>query len=146
MHKNESDSAGPGELGASSDLRARGAETILLVEDEDAVRAIVRKILESFGYAVIDAPLPDRALAIVAATDGAIQLLLTDIVMPGMDGRALALRVADLRPDLRVLFMSGYADSPERYGIDRRRFIQKPFSPIGLARKVREAIDARDWS
>jgi CheY-like chemotaxis protein len=127
-------------------LRARAAETILLVEDEDAVRSIARKILESFGYSVLDAEHSDRALAVVTATDGAIHLLLTDIVMPGMDGQKLAQRLLELRPETRVLFMSGYADSPERYVIDRRRFIQKPFTPIGLARKVREAIDAQDWS
>lgn len=130
----------------SSALRARGAETILLVEDEEAVRTIARKILESFGYFVLDAEHSDRALAVVTTTDGTIHLLLTDIVMPGMDGQKLAQRFLELRPETRVLFMSGYADSPERYRIDRRRFIQKPFTPVGLARKVREAIDAQDWS
>ena len=130
----------------SGGLRARDGETILLVEDEDAVRTIARKILESFGYLVLDAEHSDRALGVVTMTGGTIHLLLTDIVMPGMDGQKLAQRLLELRPETRVLFMSGYADSPERYEIDRRRFIQKPFTPTGLARKVRETIDGQDWS
>ena len=118
----------------------------MIVEDEDAVRTITRRLLESFGYRVVDANLPDRALAIAAAMDGSIDLILTDVVMPGMDGRQLATRLEHLLPGTRVLYMSGYVDSPERYGIDRRCFIQKPFTPAELAGKVREAIDARDWS
>lgn len=148
MLKNQSGPIEPTGVDTAGDLRAQGVETILLVEDEDSVRAIVRKILERYGYAVLESREPDHAIAVVAAQDAAshIHLLLTDIVMPGMDGQALSRRIAELRPDLRVLFMSGYADSPDRYSIDRRRFIQKPFTPAGLARKVREAIDARDWS
>jgi two-component system cell cycle sensor histidine kinase/response regulator CckA len=144
--KNHSDIVGASALERSGDLRARGIETVLVVEDEQPVRTIVRRMLESFGYAVLEADGPDRALAIVAAMEGTIQLLLTDLVMPGMDGRELAQRLGQLRPDVRVLFMSGYADSAERYMVERRHFLQKPFSPSALSQKVREAIDARDWN
>jgi len=144
--KNQSDTVEASALHRSDDLRARGVETVLVVEDEEPVRVIVRKMLESFGYVVLDADGPERALAAVARMEETIQLLLTDLVMPEIDGRELALRLTRLRPDTRVLFMSGYADSPERYAVDRKHFLQKPFTPIALARKVREAIDARDWN
>ncbi len=146
MLKNQSDIVGAAALERSGTLRARGVETVLVVEDEAAVRTIVRRMLESFGYSVFEAEGPDRALAIVAAMEGTIQLLLTDLVMPGMDGRELALRLGQLRPDTRVLYMSGFADSAERYMVERRHFLQKPFTPSALSQKVREAIDARDWN
>jgi len=149
MYKNQPQSVerAPEGQGRSEDLRARGSETVLVVEDEDAVRTIARRILEKYGYTVLDANGPERAVAIVAALDGPIHLLLTDMVMPGMGGQALALLVTESRPEIRVVFMSGYSDAPERYGLtERRRFLQKPFTPIDLVRMVRGAIDARDWS
>ena len=128
-------------------LGERGSETILIVEDEDAVRTIARRILESYGYVVIEADVPERALALCASTQTPVHLLLSDLVMPGMNGQELSRRLVELRPDLRVLFMSGYADAPQRYGLtERDRFLAKPFSPVELARMVRETIDARDWS
>jgi CheY-like chemotaxis protein len=144
--KNQSHIAGASALERSGNLRARGVETVLVVEDEKPVRTIVRRMLESFGYSVLEADSPDRALAIVAAMEGSIHLLLTDLVMPGMDGRELALRLGQLRPDTRVLYMSGYADSAERYMVEGRHFLQKPFTSFVLSEKVREAIDARDWN
>jgi CheY-like chemotaxis protein len=85
----------------------RGTETILLVEDEDGVRAVARQVLQRHGYAVIEVARPEDALAL-ADTSQAVDLLLTDIVMPGVGGRALAAQFAARRPGTRVLFMSGY--------------------------------------
>ena len=120
----------------------RGTETVLLVEDEDAVRAVARHVLERHGYAVIEAACPEDALALTEGTQ-AVDLLLTDIVMPGLGGRALAAQFTARRPGTRVLFMSGYpAAAIGRHQMLERglAFLQKPFSAVALAQKVREVL------
>jgi PAS domain S-box-containing protein len=123
----------------------RGTETILLVEDEGALRAVIREILEGTGYTVLDSADPDEALFKVNTLETPLQLLLTDVVMPGMSGSDLATSVRVARPEIKVLFMSGYTD--EAMGLHGMlapgtNFIQKPFAADVLLRKVREAIDA----
>ncbi len=123
----------------------QGTETILLVEDEDALRVIIREILEGGGYTVLESSDPDEALFRVSTMESAIDLLLTDVVMPGMSGPELASSVQVARPGIKVLYMSGYTD--EAMGLHgvldaSTQFIQKPFSADALLRKVREAVDA----
>jgi two-component system cell cycle sensor histidine kinase/response regulator CckA len=123
-----------------SEETPRGTETVLLVEDEDAVRQLARRLLRLRGYTVLEASGGDRALELLTQHVGPIHLLLTDVVMPGMTGLELASRVAALRPDTRTLLMSGHVD---RAALDPSTLLlQKPFTPEGLARKVREALDA----
>ncbi|HEV7991693.1 MAG TPA: ATP-binding protein, partial [Gemmatimonadaceae bacterium] len=120
-----------------------GNETILLAEDAAAVRAAARQILERFGYTVIEAPNGTVALG-AAQRSGRIDLLLTDVVMPEMSGRELAEQFGRIRPEIPVLFMSGYTDDAiVRHGLLRPNiaYLQKPFSADALARKVREALD-----
>jgi PAS domain S-box-containing protein len=121
-----------------------GSETILLVEDEDVVRGLTREILEQAGYKVIEAAQGEKAVQLFSEAAREIDLLLTDVVMPGVSGKELANRVTRLRPDLKVLFMSGYTDEAiVHHGVldSDVQFIQKPFSPASLARKVREVLD-----
>ena len=121
-----------------------GTETVLLAEDETAVRAVARHTLQRHGYTVLEAPSAEAALDLAQRHSGPIHLLLTDVVMPGMSGRALALRLSELRPELRVIYMSGYPEEAiTRHGVLERGFtyVQKPFTPEGLARKVREVLD-----
>ncbi|HYT32592.1 MAG TPA: PAS domain S-box protein [Thermoanaerobaculia bacterium] len=124
---------------ARPDQTARGNETVLLVEDEEGVRALARKVLTLQGYRVLEASGPRRALELLAQDSGKIQLLLTDVVMPGMNGRELATQVTQQRPDIRVMLMSGYTDRVE--GDSAWPLLQKPFTPEVLARKVREVLD-----
>jgi signal transduction histidine kinase/ActR/RegA family two-component response regulator len=124
---------------------AGGTETILLVEDQDHVRAVVTAALTRQGYVVLEARGGDEALGYVDDDSKRIDLLLTDVVMPGMNGRDLARRLIERRPSLRVLYMSGHADRAiVRHGVIERglHFIQKPFSPDSLLRKVRITLDA----
>ena len=118
--------------------RQRGTETVLLVEDEDTVRRLVSGLLEQHGYTVLPAALPQEAIALCASHNGAIHLLLTDAVMPQMSGRALAEEAGRIRPDLRVLLMSGYTEDAGEPGA---AFLRKPFTPGVLTRKVREVLD-----
>jgi CheY-like chemotaxis protein len=118
-----------------------GTETILLVEDEDVVRELVCEILESNGYTVLEARDGEAALDIFRGHEGPIDLLLTDVVMPRMGGRDLAERVTAQRPDVRVLFMSGYASSAVGSLAPGAAFVQKPFSTAALAERVREVLD-----
>jgi CheY-like chemotaxis protein len=122
-----------------------GTETILLAEDATAVRVAARQILERFGYTVLEAANGTDALS--AAQNGvAIDLLLTDVVMPEMSGRELVDRFARRCPSTKVLFMSGYTDDAiVRHGVLRpgTAYLQKPFSPDTLARKVREVLDSQ---
>ena len=121
-----------------------GTETILLVEDEPQVRAVVRRTLERGGYAVIVAQDPNEAVRVAEAA-GPIDLLLTDVVMPYMNGRELAERVRSRRPGVRVLFTSGYTDDAIlRHGVldEGVPFLQKPITPASLMRSVRETLDA----
>jgi two-component system cell cycle sensor histidine kinase/response regulator CckA len=120
-----------------------GAETILLVEDEESVRTLVESVLRSKGYKVIPAARGDEALALSEQYAQPIALMLVDMVMPRMSGRELARRLAPLHPETKVLFMSGYAGSSASDGLDAdTHFIQKPFTSEALARKVRETLDA----
>jgi two-component system sensor histidine kinase EvgS len=122
--------------------RGRG-ETVLLVEDEAAVLKLGRMILEGLGYRVLAAAGPDEALALSRTHAGRIHLLITDVVMPEMNGRDLAARLKTETPDLKVLFMSGYTADiiTERGGLaDKVHFVQKPFSRQELALKVAEAL------
>jgi two-component system response regulator len=124
---------------------ARGSETILLVEDEAAIRVAARRILDRFGYHVVEAPGAEEALALAVKHREPIHLLLTDIVMPRMSGRELAQVFTRLHPEARVVFMSGYTDDEVlRRDVSQGRtwYLQKPFSPDALARKVREALGA----
>ena len=124
--------------------RGRG-ETVLLVEDEKSLRVTLALFLNALGYKALVAENPAAALALATQHPGAIQLLLTDVVMPGQDGRHLADQLAGLKPGLKVLFMSGYtADVVAQHGIldPVVRFIGKPFSRDELARKVHEVLDS----
>jgi len=124
-----------------------GTETVLLAEDEAAVRAVARHALERQGYTVLEASSGEAALDLAERHSGRIHLLLTDVIMPGMNGRALALRLSELRPDLRVVYMSGYTEEAiTRHGVlePGLTYVQKPFTPEGLARKVREVLDRQE--
>jgi signal transduction histidine kinase len=138
----------PVEPGVARTARAepgRGTETVLVVEDAAAVRMVTRQVLERYGYAVLEAPNGDTALRLAAKHHGPIHLLLTDVVMPGLSGRQLAEQLAQLRPDMKVLYVSGYGDSAVvHHGILEAgvAYLQKPFTPESLARRVRDALDA----
>jgi CheY-like chemotaxis protein len=130
--------------GNISSENLRGDETILLVEDEEIVRRLSKKILETCGYTVIEAMDGAEAVEICRRDDQPIDLLLTDVVMPKMSGRQLVQELAGIRPDLDVLFMSGYTDdSIVRHGVieSGENFIQKPFTFNALATKVRSMLD-----
>jgi two-component system cell cycle sensor histidine kinase/response regulator CckA len=122
-----------------------GTETVLLVEDDEKVRATTKRILESNGYRVLVAQTGQQALELFDANTDSIELLLSDVVMPGPSGPQLALRLRQRRNDLKVLFVSGYSDHAimqEGFVSLGASFMQKPFAPASLARKVREVLDA----
>ncbi|HKC09070.1 MAG TPA: PAS domain S-box protein [Methylomirabilota bacterium] len=122
----------------------RGDETVLLVEDEPEVRDLAREILEGGGYTVLQACDAQEAVFLAERHSGPIHLLLTDVIMPRQSGRALVERLRPLRPEMQVLYMSGYTNEAiVRHGVldPDTLFIQKPFSPAGLGHKVRAAID-----
>jgi two-component system cell cycle sensor histidine kinase/response regulator CckA len=124
----------------------RGSETILLVEDEPAVRQVTRVALGQFGYAVLDAAGPLEALQLARLHRGEIHLLLTDVIMPDMTGRELADRLLAERAGVRVLYVSGYpGDAIAHRGAlaPGTAFLPKPFAVKELARKVREVLDER---
>jgi DNA-binding response OmpR family regulator len=123
---------------------ALGSETILLVEDDEMVRDLTRTTLEESGYKVLPAPDGEEALRICEQHPERIHLLLTDVVMPGMSGRAVADRLTTLRPQMLVLYMSGYTeDAIVHRGVLNQgvNFIEKPFAPDSLTRRVREMLD-----
>ena len=129
---------------APAAIAGRGAETVLIVEDDDAVRAVVRLALTMQGFTVLEAASGAAAVRMAAAHAGDIALLVSDVVMPEMGGRQVLEAVREHRPGVRALFMSGYTDdSVLRHGVveSADAFIQKPFTPLGLARKVRQVID-----
>jgi CheY-like chemotaxis protein len=129
---------------AESALAAPGGwETVLVVEDDDSLRTLAREVLEAQGYTVIEAAQPTEALALIDVHPDPIHLLLTDVIMPQMNGRQLAERLRAARPDVRVLFMSGYTDGAiVHHGVLEAgtHFLQKPFTPDRLSRKVREVL------
>jgi CheY-like chemotaxis protein len=121
-----------------------GTETLLVVEDEEALRNVAVRILETAGYHVISAGHGDEALLNAAGYDGEIRLLLTDVVMPRMGGRTLAEALLNMRPTLKVLYMSGYTDDAIlHHGVldAGTHFLGKPFTSADLTRKVREILD-----
>jgi CheY-like chemotaxis protein len=130
--------------GPSSAGKPLGSETVLLVEDEDAVRALAREVLRRHGYVVIEARHGLDALRTAEQHQDQIHLLITDVVMPHMSGRDLAQRLAEIRPAMKVLFMSGYTNHAvvHRDLTPGSAFLQKPFTPDILARKVRSVLDA----
>ena len=133
------------ETGEQKKLVARGRETVLLVEDEQVVRNLSREVLEQYGYNVITAADGQEGLNMCRQFEGRIHLVITDVVMPRMGGRELAEQVALVRPDARILYMSGFTDDAiVRHGLldEDFHFIQKPFSPELLASKARELLDA----
>jgi PAS domain S-box-containing protein len=122
-----------------------GSETVLLVEDEEVVRGLARQILEDAGYRVLVAHQGEEAIRLCIEHAKEIHLLLTDVVMPGAGGKEVADRLASLRPGIKVLFMSGYTDEAiVHHGVldPNVKFIQKPFSPVALTKKVREVLDS----
>jgi PAS domain S-box-containing protein len=124
----------------------QGTETILLVEDNDLVRQLAHSVLEQFGYRVLEARNGAEAHRLSRGYEGKIDLLLTDVVMPGMSGQALAERIREGRPTTEILFMSGYSEEVtlEQGSLaGGRRFLQKPFSPAELGQRVRELLDKR---
>ena len=124
----------------------RGSETVLLVEDEPALRSLVRRLLRAGGYAVLEAADAASALVLSAGHDGAIDLLLTDVVLPGRSGTELAAELLAQRPPIKVLYMSGYADDAVllRGPLEAGAIVlQKPFDAGSLGRKIREALGSR---
>jgi CheY-like chemotaxis protein len=120
-----------------------GTETVLLVEDEESLRELIDELLEANGYEVLAAEDPTKAIETAQRHEGVIHLLLTDVVMPGMNGRELALRVKERRPDIRVLYMSGYTEDAiaHRGVLEAGAFlISKPFTEESLTRKLREVL------
>jgi CheY-like chemotaxis protein len=123
-----------------------GSETILLVEDEEVVRILAQRILAEQGYHLLTASNGAEALELCEKHLQPIHMMLTDIVMPQISGRALAQRLQATYPNMKVLFMSGYAEESLKAigeAIDERNFIQKPFTPTALTRKVRDKLDER---
>jgi PAS domain S-box-containing protein len=122
----------------------QGTETVLLVEDEGTVRSVAREVLQMVGYAVLEAATGEEALQLVEQHSGAVHLLVTDVVMPGMSGRELAARLMVDYPALVVLYLSGYTDDAiAHHGVLQAgiELLHKPFTPDALARRVREVLD-----
>jgi CheY-like chemotaxis protein len=122
----------------------KGSELILVVEDEEMVRNLTRSILEESGYRVLTAANGDEALELALRHGDSIHLMLADVILPGFSGPEIVDRARPLVKDLRVLFMSGYAEdliSHQELDTDRPHFLQKPFTPTELVAKVREILD-----
>ena len=121
----------------------RGSETVLLVEDEESVRQLVRETLESKGYTVLEADNGEAAMQLARTHDGTLDMLITDVVMPGMSGRELAQQLGASHPQTKILFLSGYTeDAIVHQGVFEpgTAFLQKPFTLQVLSRKVREVL------
>ena len=124
-------------------LSSRGTGTILLVEDEDALRELTRSLLEGDGYTVLEAERPDKAIEIALGHSGPIHLMLTDMVMPGMNGRVLAANLAPIRPAMKVVFMSGYTGFTHPGLADSGvTLLAKPFTRDALLRKLHEVLES----
>jgi DNA-binding response OmpR family regulator len=139
----ETHSVGPAEGGMTAPT---GTETVLLVEDEQMVRSLAHRILRRQGYVVLEAEHGAAALAVSDEWVGPIHLLLTDLVLPDIDGRALAKHLAEQRPEMDFLYMSGYSkeiDSSDEFRGPEGPFLPKPFGPVELAQRVRATIDQR---
>ena len=134
------------EFSEGDDVRiSEGTETILLVEDDEVVRKLVSEVLDNEGYRLLEAANGVEALSICAQYEERIHLLLTDVIMPEMSGRELANRLAAVRPEVKVLYMSGYPDDViVHHGVldEGTAFIQKPFAADVLARQVRDVLDS----
>ncbi len=125
---------------------AGGSETVLVVEDEGLVRKLVRTILESRGYLVLEAEGGEEAFHVCRSHRGPLHLLITDVVMPRMKGKDVADRLRSIYLEMKVLYMSGYtADMIDQYGVlePEVEFLQKPFSPLDLMNKVRVLLDGQ---
>jgi PAS domain S-box-containing protein len=123
----------------------QGSETILLAEDEPSLRRLMTRVLRTQGYTVLEAADGNEALALAQANSPKIQLLLTDVIMPGLSGKMLAEWLSQVNPGVKVLFISGYINNAAVRGAMSRPgtfFLQKPFNPLNLAKKVREALEA----
>ncbi|MBU4185585.1 MAG: transporter substrate-binding domain-containing protein [Proteobacteria bacterium] len=123
-----------------------GSETVLIVEDDDALRNLAKNVLKKYGYTILEAENGEKALNVSETYEGSIHLLLTDVVMPKMSGSDLAEKLQSIRPETRVIYMSGYTDNAiVHHGVlaPGLNFIEKPFSPEGLARKAREVLDKK---
>jgi signal transduction histidine kinase len=132
----------------SKTMPSRGTETILLVEDDSSLREVTCEVLESSGYSVISAESPERALFLASCHHGPIDFLLTDIIMPNMNGRELATKIRDIRPNMKILYSSGYSDGVRQDGVhgalaEGIEFLQKPFTRRALTCKVREILDSQ---
>ena len=129
----------------ASSLSLRGTETILVAEDEDGVRSLTREVLEKYGYTVLEAANGEEALKVADRHQGPLHLLLSDVVMPRMGGPELAQELVARRPEVKVLYMSGYTDHPMvRRGVVNAgvAFLQKPFTPTVLVSRIREVLEA----
>ena len=121
-----------------------GSESVFIVEDDDRLRNLTRTILERYGYSVLEAENGEDALKFSEEYEGRIDLMLTDVVMPKMSGKELAERLQSLRPEIKVIYMSGYTGNAiVHHGIlpPWLNFLEKPFTPECLARKIREVLD-----
>ena len=126
-------------------VSSSGTETILLVEDSAGLRKLATRLLAPAGYTVLGAASGEEALRLLERHDAPVHLLLSDVVMPGMSGRQLAERLAQIRPGMKVLYMSGYtSDTIVRHGVLEAQapFLNKPFTAAALLRKVREVLDS----
>jgi two-component system cell cycle sensor histidine kinase/response regulator CckA len=142
--KEEPMTESPGPVEVDPAAAPRGTETILLVEDEEALRALARELLASLGYTVLEARHGEEALQLSRSSVRPIHLLVTDLVMPQVDGRELAARIAAERPETRVLFVSGYAESTDPRSTLRAShvaFLQKPYTAAALATSIRRLLD-----
>jgi CheY-like chemotaxis protein len=119
-----------------------GTETVLLVEDEPALRALTKQVLSSHGYVVLEAANGMQALQLLDHGDRRIDLLITDVIMPGMSGLELANRISQRCPGARIAFMSGYSDLPDQLA-SKGYVIQKPMSPHALLLQLRSILGAR---
>jgi CheY-like chemotaxis protein len=134
----------PVEPERTSPRNATGSETILVVEDQPSLRELVRRVLEQQGYRVLEAPNGEQAVRVAESTTRPIQLVITDVVMPGMNARAMAERIRGVWPTVRVLYMSGYHDDDvmlQSLANAKVDFLQKPFLPYDLAEKVRTVLE-----